>query len=248
MSISKGSRRSGRPQGRRADSRPPRPGRAEPRVRRGRRGAAGRGEPGADPDQGSRSRDGERLSELVDGPSGRGAVRAEPRRGDRTGAARGDRRRFRPNWSSQSRLQHELISSTFRVYASDDLVGVELSAAAKNVIALAAGGVDGLGLGDNAKAGLISRGLREMARLGRGVRRPAGDVLGPRGHGRPGGHLLEPPQPEPTRRRAARPRTHAEQAAAEIGMVVEGLTTAPVLSALAKRAAIELPITDAVHR
>src|SRR5204862_7271319 len=63
-------------------------------------------------------------------------------------------------------LQKALNSLAFRVYASDDPTGVELCAAAKNVIALAAGGVDGLGLGDNAKAGLIARGLAEMALLG----------------------------------------------------------------------------------
>src|SRR5256885_4968050 len=63
-------------------------------------------------------------------------------------------------------LQHAINSTVFRVYVNDDLVGVELCAAAKNVIALAAGGVDGLGLGDNAKASLITRGLVEMARLG----------------------------------------------------------------------------------
>ncbi len=63
-------------------------------------------------------------------------------------------------------LQHAVNSPLFRVYVNPDLVGVELCAAAKNVIALAAGAVDGLGLGDNAKAALITRGLAEMARLG----------------------------------------------------------------------------------
>ena len=64
------------------------------------------------------------------------------------------------------RLQEALDSVVFRVYVNDDLVGVELCAAAKNVIALAAGAVDGLGLGDNVKAALVTRGLVEMARLG----------------------------------------------------------------------------------
>ena len=62
-------------------------------------------------------------------------------------------------------LQLAINTITFRVYASDDVTGVELCAAAKNVIALAAGGADGLGLGDNAKAALVARGLAEMARL-----------------------------------------------------------------------------------
>src|SRR4029077_8545286 len=65
-----------------------------------------------------------------------------------------------------TRLQQAINSPIFRVYVQTDLIGVELCAAAKNVIALAAGGVDGLGLGDNAKAALITRGLVEMSRLG----------------------------------------------------------------------------------
>src|SRR5438105_1476525 len=64
------------------------------------------------------------------------------------------------------RLQHAIISVVFRVYVNPYVTGVELCAAAKNVVALAAGGVDGLGLGDNGKAALITRGLVEMARLG----------------------------------------------------------------------------------
>ena len=63
------------------------------------------------------------------------------------------------------RLQLAINSTLFRVYVNDDVPGVELCAAAKNVIALAAGGADGLGLGDNAKAALVARGLAEMGRL-----------------------------------------------------------------------------------
>ena len=69
------------------------------------------------------------------------------------------------------RLQEAINSMVFRVYVNDDLVGVELCAASKNVIALAAGGVDGLGLGDNAKASLITRGLSRW----RGSARPVAD-------------------------------------------------------------------------
>src|SRR5262249_3468810 len=69
-------------------------------------------------------------------------------------------------------LQEAINSLVFRIYVNPDIAGVELCAAAKNVIALAAGGGDGLGLGDNAKAALITRGLVEMARLGDAVRGP----------------------------------------------------------------------------
>ena len=127
------------------------------------------------------------------------------------------------------RLQLELNSTTFRIYVNSDLIGVELCAAAKNVIALAAGGVDGVGLGDNAKSALITRGLVEMARLGEacGARQETfaglagmGDLMvtcwSRRGRNRRAGELIA---------RGAAP----EEAEAEIGQVVEGLTTAPVI-------------------
>jgi glycerol-3-phosphate dehydrogenase (NAD(P)+) len=143
------------------------------------------------------------------------------------------------------RLQDELNSLTFRVYVNSDLVGVELCAAAKNVIALAAGGVDGLGLGDNAKSGIVTRGLAEMARLGlaSGARGETfaglagmGDLIvtcwSHLGRNRRAGELI------------ARGTSPAD-AEAQIG-TVEGLTTAPVLDALAARLGVELPITHAV--
>ena len=145
-------------------------------------------------------------------------------------------------------LQQAINSMIFRVYVNDDLVGVELCAAAKNVIALAAGGVDGLGLGDNAKASLITRGLAEMARLGEACGAQPATFAGLAGIGdlnvtcysgygrnRRAGELI------------AGGATAAE-AAARIGQVVEGLTTAPVLRDLSHRLGVELPITEGVCR
>ncbi len=145
-------------------------------------------------------------------------------------------------------LQQAINSMIFRVYVNDDLVGVELCAAAKNVIALAAGGVDGLGIGDNAKASLITRGLVEMARLGEAEGAAPETFSGLAGMGdlivtcfsgygrnRRAGELI------------ARGAT-ADEAAAEIGQVVEGLTTAPVLRDLSHRLGVELPITEGVCR
>jgi glycerol-3-phosphate dehydrogenase (NAD(P)+) len=143
-------------------------------------------------------------------------------------------------------LQEALNSLSFRIYVNEDVVGVELSGAAKNVIALAAGGVDGLGLGDNAKAALITRGVVEMARLGEACGAAADTFSGLAGMGdlmvtcyhqtgrnRRAGELIA---------RGATP----DEAKAAIGQVVEGLTTAPVLRDLSHRIGIELPITEGV--
>jgi glycerol-3-phosphate dehydrogenase (NAD(P)+) len=144
------------------------------------------------------------------------------------------------------RLQEELMSPRFRVYVNTDLVGVELCAAAKNVIALAAGGVDGLEAGDNAKAALIARGLAEMSRLGEAYGARPETFAGLAGLGdlvvtcwsrhsrnRRAGELIA---------RGATP----DEARVAIGSAVEGLTTAPVLRDLSHRLGTELPITEAV--
>jgi glycerol-3-phosphate dehydrogenase (NAD(P)+) len=143
-------------------------------------------------------------------------------------------------------LQERLSSLVFRVYVNGDVIGVELCAAAKNVIALAAGAVDGLGLGDNAKAALVTRGVVEIARLGEALGADAetfsglagmGDLIvtcwHPSGRNRRAGELIA---------RGA----SAQEALAEIGQVVEGLTTATVLRDLARRLGIEMPITEGV--
>ena len=143
-------------------------------------------------------------------------------------------------------LQAAITSITFRVYSSDDVIGVELCAAAKNVIGLAAGGADGLALGDNAKAALVARGLAEMARLAvaAGGKEETfsglagmGDLVvtcwSPVGRNRRAGELIAQ-------------GVEPDEAVRQIGMTVEGLTTAPVLRDLSHRLGIELPITNGV--
>jgi glycerol-3-phosphate dehydrogenase (NAD(P)+) len=146
------------------------------------------------------------------------------------------------------RLQRELISGTFRVYLNMDVLGVELCGAAKNVMALAAGVIDGLELGDNAKAAMLTRGLAEMSRLGTTAGARPETFAGLAGMGdlvvtgwsrlsrnRREGELIA---------RGADPTA----AAATIASTVEGLTTAPALARLASRLGVDLPITNAVTR
>ena len=143
-------------------------------------------------------------------------------------------------------LQHAVSSPVFRAYVNPDVVGVELCAAAKNVIALAAGAVDGLRAGDNGKAALITRGLVEMARLG--------DAFGARTETFSGlagmGDLIVTCWSRHGRNRRAgeliAQGLGATEAVEQIGQTVEGITTAPVLHELSQRVGVELPITEGV--
>ena len=144
------------------------------------------------------------------------------------------------------RLQAAVSTSRLRVYASVDVVGVELCAAAKNVMGLAAGVSDGLGFGDNAKAAIITRGMAEMARMGEAFGAKPRTYSGMAGMG----DLVATCTSQLSRNRRAGellakgvPSEWIEQ---EIGQVAEGLTTAPALRDLARDNGLELPITEAV--
>jgi glycerol-3-phosphate dehydrogenase (NAD(P)+) len=144
------------------------------------------------------------------------------------------------------RLQEAIISPRFRVYTNRDIVGVEVSTATKNVIALAVGMNDGLGLGDNAKAAVVTRGLAEIRRIGRALDGRPETFSGLAGMG----DLMVTCWSRHSRNRRAgeliAQGRSPEEAVREIGMTVEGITTAPVLRDLGRRLGVDLPITEAV--
>ncbi len=144
-------------------------------------------------------------------------------------------------------VQESFSSQWFRVYTNDDLLGVELAGATKNVIALAAGIVDGLKAGDNAKAALLARGLVEITRLGvaMGAHRETfaglaglGDLVttcvSPVGRNRSAGQLIGQ-------------GTRIEDVIAGTNSVIEGIPTTKSVHQLAQRYHVEMPITESIH-
>ncbi|RJQ44265.1 MAG: NAD(P)-dependent glycerol-3-phosphate dehydrogenase [Gaiellales bacterium] len=146
-----------------------------------------------------------------------------------------------------ARSVQKLISSpSFRVYVNQDVIGVELCGATKNVIALAAGMSDGLGFGDNTKASLITRGLAEMARLGEKAGADPRTYYGLAGMG----DLIATCTSRHSRNRRAGELIAggmtAAEAEAEMGMVAEGLTSARSVLELAWQYELDMPITEQV--
>ena len=144
------------------------------------------------------------------------------------------------------RIAGLLHGPRFRAYANDDVTGVSLGGAVKNVLAVAAGVADGLGLGANTRAAIVSRGLGEMLRLGRFAGARDTTLMGLAGLG----DLVLTCTDDQSRNRRfglalAAGDTPAE-ARERVGRVVEGATTAPLLLALAERFGIEMPITGQV--
>jgi glycerol-3-phosphate dehydrogenase (NAD(P)+) len=154
--------------------------------------------------------------------------------------------------SSRSRgvaaeMQDVFMTPFFRVYTNPDLVGVEISAAVKNVIAIAAGISDGLGYGDNTKASLLTRGLAEIARLGGKMGADVRTFAGLAGIG----DLVVTCMSKHSRNRAVGEMIGKgmtpEQANAEMTMVAEGVRTAKAIVKLAERCQIHMPISENVH-
>jgi glycerol-3-phosphate dehydrogenase (NAD(P)+) len=144
------------------------------------------------------------------------------------------------------RLARDLHGPRLRIYSSDDLIGVEVAGAAKNVIAIAAGICDGLELGLNARAALISRGLAEVARLGLHAGGRIATFMGLAG----AGDLVLTCTGGLSRNRTVGLRlatgARLDVILDSLGHVAEGVGTAYEIAALARRAGIDMPITAAV--
>ncbi len=146
------------------------------------------------------------------------------------------------------RVQHTFATPVFRVYTSDDVIGVELGGAVKNVIAIAAGMIDGLGMGLNTRAALITRGMTEIRRLGKRLGANPRTFTGLAGYG----DLILTCTGELSRnhtlgRRIAEGRKLAELLA-ETRSVAEGVHTARAVHQLSVKLGVEMPICRQVYR
>lgn len=145
-------------------------------------------------------------------------------------------------------VQDLFMTKTFRVYTNDDLVGVEVGGAVKNIIALAAGICDGLGYGDNTKAALMTRGMAEIVRIGTKLGGKIETFLGLTGMG----DLIVTCTSMHSRNRRAgyligTGKTR-EEAVEEVGMVVEGIKACYAFYNLKEKLNVEMPITDALYK
>lgn len=140
-------------------------------------------------------------------------------------------------------LARMISSRTFRLYASTDPIGVQLGGALKNVLAIACGMVEGAGLGDSARAALISRGLAEMSRLATALGGEADTVRGLSGLG---DLVLTATSHQSRNLRFGIALGRGEHIAAADGRLVEGAFAASVASRLAEGLGVDMPITQAV--
>lgn len=149
-----------------------------------------------------------------------------------------------PSDEDAAMLAQTISGRTFRLYASTDRIGVQLGGALKNVLAIACGIVEGAGLGDSARAALISRGLAEMSRLVVAMGGNAGTVRGLSGLG----DLVLTATSHQSRnlRYGIALGQGGDAASPGNGLLVEGAFTAAVAARLAEGYAVDMPVTDAV--
>ena len=141
-----------------------------------------------------------------------------------------------------------LTTNLLRVYRSNDVVGVELAGALKNIIALGAGIADGMGIGDNAKAAFMTRGISEMTRLGVAL---GANVLTFAGLAGLGDLLATCASPHSRNRRLGEALAQGialEEAQRTLGQVAEGVGTTQTACALAERYGVEMPITNEMYQ
>ena len=145
------------------------------------------------------------------------------------------------------KIQNIFSNNTFRVYTNDDLIGVEIGGAFKNIIALAAGISDGIGYGDNTKAALMTRGMSEIIRVGTKLSGKAETFYGLTGMG----DLIVTCTSMHSRNRRAGiligSGKTVEEATAEIGMVVEGIEAVKAFYELKSKINVDMPITTALY-
>lgn len=143
-------------------------------------------------------------------------------------------------------VQDLFMTDRFRVYINQDMIGVELGGALKNIIALGVGISDGLGLGDNSKAALMTRGLKEIAKLGEKKGAKIETFLGLTGMG----DLIVTCTSEHSRNRQCGlligKSGEIQEAISKIGMVVEGIWTSKSAYSLAKKLEVQMPITQKI--
>lgn len=151
-----------------------------------------------------------------------------------------------PDVQTLETIQQAFLGKTFRVYTSDDLIGVELGGTLKNIIAVAAGILDGMGLGDNSKAALMTRGLAEITRLGTALGAKPETFSGLSGIG----DLIVTCASRHSRNRSVGERLGKGDSLQDImgGMkqVAEGIWNAKAARDLAAELGIEMPITEEV--
>lgn len=145
-------------------------------------------------------------------------------------------------------VQDLFMNSYFRIYTNEDIIGVEVGGAVKNIIALAAGVIDGLGYGDNTKAALLTRGMKEITRVGIALGGKVETFYGLTGMG----DLIVTCTSMHSRNRRAGlligKGMSLEETLQEVGMVVEGVKACRAFYELKEKMGISMPITDGLYK